>query len=144
MMLEDGLNNFLIISKVRNRIFGFQFENDILCRIHDFQSESPVGNIYLGYVKDVVRNINAAFVEFDGEQKGFLSLTGIPFPVKQGDKLLVQVSGDKVKSKDYLLTWKLNIPSDALVLTVGDTGINISKKIKDKKKIERQPFEING
>ena len=132
MMLEDGLNNFLIISKVRNRIFGFQFENDILCRIYDFQSESPVGNIYLGYVKDVVRNINAAFVEFDGEHKGFLSLTGIPFPVKQGDKLLVQVSGDKVKSKDYLLTWKLNIPSDALVLTVGDTGINISKKIKDK------------
>ena len=45
MMLEDGLNNFLIISKVRNRIFGFQFENDILCRIYDFQSESPVGNI---------------------------------------------------------------------------------------------------
>ena len=79
MMLEDGLNNFLIISKVRNRIFGFQFENDILCRIYDFQSESPVGNIYLGYVKDVVRNINAAFVEFDGEQKGFLSLTGFRF-----------------------------------------------------------------
>lgn len=132
MILEDVLNNFLIISKVKNRILGFQFENDVLCRIHDFESESLVGNIYCGYVKDIVKNINAAFVEFDSDKKGFLSLENIPFPVKQGDKILVQVSSDKVKTKDYLLTWKLNLSSEAVVLTVGDTGINISRKIKDK------------
>lgn len=131
-ILEEILNNFLIISKVRNRILGFQFENDVLCRIHDFESESLVGNIYCGYVKDIVKNINAAFVEFDSDKKGFLSLEKIPFPVKQGDKILVQVSSDKVKTKDYLLTWKLNLSSEAVVLTVGDTGINISRKIKDK------------
>lgn len=126
------MNNILVISKVKNKILGFQFENDILCRIHDFQSESFVGNIYCGYVRDVVKNINAAFVEIDEKNKGFLSLTGIPFSVKQGDKILVQVAGDKIKTKDYLLTWKLNIPSDAIVLTVGNTEISISKKIKDK------------
>lgn len=132
MILEEILNNFLVVSTVKNRILGFQFEDDVLCRIHDFQSESLVGNIYCGYVKDVVKNINAAFVEFDDNQKGFLSLVNIPFSLKQGDKVLVQVSSDKVKTKDYLLTWKLNIPSDAVVLTVGDTGISISRKIKDK------------
>lgn len=132
MILEETLNNILVISKMKNKILGFQFEDDILCRIHDFESETLVGNIYCGYVKDVVKNINAAFVEFDKDKKGFLSLSGIPFSVKQGDKILVQISSDKVKTKDYLLTWKLNIPSDALVLTVGDTGISISKKIKDK------------
>ncbi len=133
MILEETLNNNLVISKVRNKILGFQFEDDILCRIHDFQSETLVGNIYCGYVKDVVKNINAAFVEFDKDKKGFLSLTNIPFSVKQGDKILVQVSSDKVKTKDYLLTWKLNLASGQLVLTVGDTRINISKKIKEKK-----------
>lgn len=125
------MNNLLVISEVKNKILGFQFEEDSLCRIHDFHSDTLVGNIYCGYVKDVVKNINAAFVEIDDENKGFLSLKGIPFSVKQGDKILVQVSSDKVKTKDYLLTWKLNIPSDALVLVVGGTGINISKKIKD-------------
>ena len=132
MILEETLSNILVISKVRNKILGFQFEDDILCRIHDFQSVSLVGNIYCGYVKDVVKNINAAFVEFDTDKKGFLSLSNFPFSIKQGDKILVQVSSDKVKTKDYLLTWKLNLSSDQIVLTVGDTGINISKKIKDK------------
>lgn len=132
MILEETLSNILVISKVRNKILGFQFEDDILCRIHDFESETLVGNIYCGYVKDVVKNINAAFVEFDKDKKGFLSLSNIPFSIKQGDKILVQVSSDKVKTKDYLLTWKLNLASEQIVLTVGDTGINISKKIKDK------------
>lgn len=132
MILEETLSNILVISKVKNKILGFQFEDDVLCRIHDFQSVSLVGNIYCGYVKDVVKNINAAFVEFDKDKKGFLSLSNIPFSIKQGDKILVQVSSDKVKTKDYLLTWKLNLASEQIVLTVGDTGINISKKIKDK------------
>lgn len=132
MILEETLSNILVISEVKNKILGFQFEDDILCRIHDFQSVSLVGNIYCGYVKDIVKNINAAFVEFDRDKKGFLSLSNIPFSVKQGDKILVQVSSDKVKTKDYLLTWKLNLSSDQVVLTVGNTGINISKKIKDK------------
>lgn len=132
MILEEILNNLLVVSKVKNRILGFQFEEGALCRIHDFQSESLVGDIYCGYVKDVVKNINAAFVEFDRDKKGFLSLSNIPFSVKQGDKVLVQVSSDKVKTKDYLLTWKLNLSSEAVVLTVGDTGISLSKKIKDK------------
>ena len=132
MILEDVLNNLLIISKVKNRILGFQFEDGILNRIHDFQSESLVGNIYCGYVKDIVRNINAAFIEFDCDKKGFLSLANLPFSVKQGDKILIQVSSDKIKSKDYLLTWKINLSSEAVVLTVGDTDIKVSRKIKEK------------
>lgn len=131
-ILEDILSNILVVSTVKNKILGFQFEENVLCRIHDFQSESLVGNIYCGYVKDVVKNINAAFIELDGENKGFLSLSGIPFQVKQGDKILVQVSSDKVKTKDYPVTWKLNLASEAVVLTVGNTGISISKKIKEK------------
>lgn len=132
VILEETLSNILVISKVKNKILGFQFEDNILCRIHDFQSESLVGNVYCGYVKDVVRNIQAAFVEFDEDKKGFLSLSNLPFSIKQGDKILVQVTSDKVKTKDYLLTWKLNLSSEQVVLTVGDTGVNISKKIKDR------------
>lgn len=129
--LEETLSNILVVSKVRNKILGFQFEENKLSRIYNLENKSLVGNIYVGYVKDIVRNLNAAFVEIDGESKGFLSLKNYPYKIKQGDKILVQVAGDKVKTKDYLLTWKLNISVGSVILTVGNNNFSISKKIDD-------------
>ena len=129
--LEETLSNILVVSKVRNKILGFQFEENKLSRIYNLENKSLVGNIYVGYVKDIVKNLNAAFVEIDGESKGFLSLKNYPHKIKQGDKILVQVVGDKVKTKDYLLTWKLNISVGSVILTVGNNNFSISKKIDD-------------
>lgn len=129
--LEEILSNILVVSKVRNKILGFQFEENKLSRIYNLENKSLVGNIYVGYVKDIVKNLNAAFVEIDGESKGFLSLKNYPHKIKQGDKILVQVAGDKVKTKDYLLTWKLNISVGSVILTVGNNNFSISKKIDD-------------
>ena len=129
--LEETLSNILVVSKVRNKILGFQFEENKLSRIYNLENKSLVGNIYVGYVKDIVKNLNAAFVEIDGESKGFLSLKNFPYKIKQGDKILVQVAGDKVKTKDYLLTWKLNISVGSVILTVGNNNFSISKKIDD-------------
>lgn len=129
--LEETLSNILVVSKVRNKIIGFQFEENKLSRIYNLENKSLVGNIYVGYVKDIVKNLNAAFVEIDGENKGFLSLKNYPHKIKQGDKILVQVAGDKVKTKDYLLTWKLNISVGSVILTVGNNNFSISKKIDD-------------
>ena len=126
--LEETLSNILVVSKVRNKIIGFQFEENKLSRIYNLENKSLVGNIY---VKDIVKNLNAAFVEIDGESKGFLSLKNYPHKIKQGDKILVQVAGDKVKTKDYLLTWKLNISVGSVILTVGNNNFSISKKIDD-------------
>lgn len=131
MKLEETLSNILVVSKVRNKILGFQFEENKLSRIYNLENKSLVGNIYVGYVKDIVKNLNAAFVEIDGESKGFLSLKNYPQKIKQGDKILVQVAGDKVKTKDYLLTWKLNISVGSVILTVGNNNFSISKKIDD-------------
>ncbi len=125
------MSNILVVSKVRNKILGFQFEENKLSRIYNLENKSLVGNIYVGYVKDIVKNLNAAFVEIDGESKGFLSLKNFPHKIKQGDKILVQVAGDKVKTKDYLLTWKLNISVGSVILTVGNNNFSISKKIDD-------------
>ena len=130
--LEETLSNILVVSKVRNKILGFQFEENKLSRIYNLENKSLVGNIYVGYVKDIVKNLNAAFVEIDGESKGFLSLKNYPHKIKQGDKILVQVAGDKVKTKDYLLTWKLNISVGSVILTVGNNNFSISKKIDDR------------
>lgn len=123
-------DNKLIISDFyNNNLLGFFMMDDKLSRIFNFNETSVLNNIYCGYVKDVVKNINAAFVEFGEDKKGYLSLKGIDAKIKQGDKILVQVSGDKIKTKEYTLTADLNLNSECLVLTEGKTGINISKKI---------------
>lgn len=133
MILEATLSNKLIISDFyKNILFGFYFEDDKLQRLVNLKNDNVVGNIYCGYVKDVVKNINGAFVLFDDNKKGYISLKDFKNPVKQGDKVLVQVSGDKIKTKDYSLTSRINLNSECLVLTVGNTGISVSRKIKDK------------
>lgn len=126
------MDNRLIISDFYNNILlGFYFINDELYRIQNFSDNSLIGNIYCGYVKDVVKNIDAAFVEFGDNLKGFLSLKNIEKKPKSGVKILVQVAGDKIKTKDYALTLKLNLSSDNLVMVVGGSGISISRKITD-------------
>ena len=126
------MDNRLIISDFYNNILlGFYFINDELYRIQNFSDNSLIGNIYCGYVKDVVKNIDAAFVEFGDNLKGFLSLKNIEKKPKSGGKILVQVAGDKIKTKDYALTLKLNLSSDNLVMIVGGSGISISRKITD-------------
>lgn len=126
------MDNRLIISDFYNNILlGFYFINDELYRIQNFSDNSLIGNIYCGYVKDVVKNIDAAFVEFGDNLKGFLSLKNIEKKPKSGGKILVQVAGDKIKTKDYALTLTLNLSSDNLVMVVGGSGISISRKITD-------------
>lgn len=126
------MDNRLIISDFYNNILlGFYFINDELYRIQNFSDNSLIGNIYCGYVRDVVKNIDAAFVEFGDNLKGFLSLKNIEKKPKPGDKILVQITGDKIKTKDYALTLKLNLSSDNLVMVVGGSGISISRKITD-------------
>lgn len=129
------MDNKLIISDFYNgHLLGFYFINDHLYRIQNFSDDSLVGNIYCGYVKDIVKNINAAFIEFGDKEIGFLPLKGLEKKLKCGEKILVQVSGDKVKTKDYLLTWKINLAEKDLALTVGNSDISISKKITDSAK----------
>ena len=96
----------LIISNFYNdTLLGFYFVDDEIEMIYDF-TESEVGNIYCGYVKDVAANLSSVFVEFGDGKKGFLYTNG---QYKTGDKVLVEVVCDKKKNKDYLLSTKLSL-----------------------------------
>ena len=101
----------LIISNFYNNILlGFHLVDDDCKMIYDF-SESEVGNVYCGIVKDVTNNLSSAFVEFGEGKKGFVYLDDNS-ALKAGDKILVQIKADKMKTKDYLLTTKLSLPKE--------------------------------
>lgn len=140
--------NKIVITRLDNKITApatamIFYDNDKACDfkcIYD-DSESILGNIYLGYVKDIVKNINAAFVEIADGVKGYLPLEEAKYAIFannkntdklcQGDKIIVQVVKDRIKTKDYVLSTKFSLAGRYVCLTHGDTRLSISKKIKD-------------
>ena len=91
--------------------------------------DSILGNIYVGKVRNIVKNIHAAFVEFQKGQMGYLSLDasctpihtdGVPFQpgrVLIGDEIIVQVSGEAVKTKPPTLSGKIELTGKYVVLS---------------------------
>lgn len=100
-----------------------------------------IGNVYVGKVNKIVKNINSAFVDIGKGQMGYLSLSdgmvhyadGRPWDgkLKQGDDVIVQVERDAVKSKAPVLTGNINLTGRYFVLTTGKKQIGFSSKITD-------------
>lgn len=129
----------LVITTLENHVITSILEDDDIIELHvsDRQENDccRLGNIYIGKVKKIVKNIDAAFVEigkgvecyYDMNEKGSK-------PVRVGDELLVQISKEAVKTKQPTVTRNLSFAGKYAVLTVGDTRIGVSSKIeKDKK-----------
>jgi ribonuclease G len=105
-----------------------------------------IGNVYVGKVNKIVKNINSAFVDIGKGQMGYLSLNdgmvhyadGRPWDgkLKQGDDVIVQVERDAVKSKAPVLTGNINLTGRYFVLTTGKKQIGFSSKITD------QPWKL--
>lgn len=102
---------------------------------------SILGNIYIGKVKNIVKNINSAFVDLGAGITGYLNLESpcltyasgqsVTGKLKAGDEIIVQVERDAVKTKDPVLTGNLNFAGRYCVLTSGKTQIGFSSKITD-------------
>ena len=133
----------LIITHYQTGILIALFENNEIVELQyeDEKEQSLLGNIYVGRVKQVVKNINAAFLSFGEEQTGYYSLTDNRNPYflnkkknnipVQGDLILVQVSKEPIKTKDATLTSHINLTGKYAVLTVGNSQMSISSKIQD-------------
>ena len=137
--------NKLIITKWNDRALTARFDEGE-CRALFLESEdrqSLLGNIYIGKVKNIVKNIGAAFIDLGGIM-GYYSLADNPVPVyadgrktgnalRPGDELIVQIARDAVKSKEPTLTCCLNFPGKYTVVTMGKTQLGFSGKIHDER-----------
>ncbi len=128
--------NRLIITRLEGRILTVLME-DMKAVQMDFEDPGPslLGNIYIGKVKDVVKNINAAFVDLGGGVTGYYSPGASSDALRPGDEILVQVSKDAVKSKDPVLTAQLTLTGRYCVLSADPSGekghVRFSGKIND-------------
>ena len=91
--------------------------------------------IVIGQVKEVVKNLKAAFVDYGVDKNGMLHFKQIPDEllkrVQQGYLLPVQIIKQNIGDKGHKLTAKLNITGKYLVCLPFEAGVHISKKIHD-------------
>ena len=133
----------LIITGYGNGIVAALREQNRVTELH-VEKEKPfrVGSIYVGRVQSIVKNINAAFVDFGCGINGYLALDKSEgfFYTRQaragqttcGDELLVQLEKEPVKTKLPVLNGHLNISGRYAVLVHGEKGIVFSRKIRNK------------
>jgi len=124
---------------------------DVHNRLKDFavyrdQKAGLVGDVFLGRVKKVIPAMEAAFIDIGTDRAGFLALPearqqphmGGEAPrdriadyVQEGQAIMVQVLAGAREGKGPKLTRRVNVSGAFLVLTPGDPGIRVSKRIRD-------------
>lgn len=128
-----GQNAAVLVSE--HRVLQIEFEAA--------DAATRIGTIYVGKVRNVVKNLNAAFVEYLPGKNGYYSLTENPVhrfanghcqsgPLKSGDEIIVQISKAAVKTKDAVLTGTLNLTGQLAAVSLKEKSLGISTKIRDK------------
>ena len=109
------------------------------------------GNIYVGKVGDIINGMQAAFVDFGENKKGFIHLkdampqvdekkekidTSIDIKkvLKPNQKILIQVKKDSDNKKGARVSTHISLPGRFVVIMPNIDFITISQKIDDKNK----------
>ena len=90
-----------------------------------------VSSIFKGRVANVVKGIQAAFVELGQGPNGFLYLQGNE-KVTKGENVLVQVTKDARSTKGPAVTRNITLPGRYVVLTPFENKVALSKNISPK------------
>lgn len=142
---DDGK---LIFTRYREKNCVLLLKEDKLT-VAAFPEESRVGEIYLARVANVVKNINACFVEIRPGKVCFLSLKDAQFPfllnrvfdgrILVGDELIVQVTRDAQKTKQPSVTAHISLSNDYFALVFGSAWVGFSTKLAtaEKKVLEK-------
>ena len=116
------------------------------------------GNIYVGVVKNIIKGMQAAFIDIGTEKNSFIHLKdilekideknlenitdnndkiNITDVIKEGQRLLVQVKKDSNLQKGARVSTHINLPGKYIALMPNTDIITVSQKIEDKKEQER-------
>lgn len=139
----------LIITKHNRMIVSALFNDKELLNVYVDRpyEDTLLGNIYLAKVKNIVTNINAAFVEIENGKMCFLSFNDAIDPImgtqndtgklRVGDELIVQVVKEGTKTKAPMVSANFSLTGKYVVLQYGNPVLGISSKITDKEERKR-------
>ena len=119
----------IIMSTIYGHLFGFYYNDNKVQAIKCYDEDSLIGNIYVGRVSNIAKNINAAFVDIDAKTSCYLPLEDLDEPkIRIGDSLLVQVIKDGIKTKKPTVTTNISLTGNNLILQK-NSMVGVSNKI---------------
>lgn len=148
------MSHELMITNYENHICACYYEENHLTELRilsntneaanmDSASGNILGNIYVAKVQNIVKNLDAAFVEIQPGIVCYYSLKENHHhflnpknteKVVAGDELLVQVTKEAIKTKAPLASSKLQLTGNLVIVTLGTGKVGISNKLpKDEK-----------
>lgn len=129
----------ILITTYKDKEVALLLKENRLLNLYNIENDSKVGNIYVGKVKNVVKNLNACFVEVADQEIAYLALDEAKKPILlnrkydgrlvQGDDILVQIQKDAIKTKQASLTTKISFGTQYFVYTLEDASIGVSTKL---------------
>ena len=132
----------VVITQLNNNVLSILYENNQMKKLSVCNTYQDIlSNIYVSKVKNIVRNLNAAFVEIKPGFLCYLSLDSLKNPIitnrkkfdclKEGDEILVQVIKESLKTKDPVVSSELSLSGTYCAVTYNESGkIYFSKKIR--------------
>lgn len=131
----------LLLSKYQNGILSLLLKNNRIEEI-SYSSNSDngkIGDIYVAKVLNVVKNINAAFVDYQKGKRGYLPISSKYVPVLlnrtydgrilAGDEILVQMEKEAIREKEPVFTMNLSLAGKYSVITNANTTKSVSSKL---------------
>lgn len=129
-----------VVTRMKGRLLSAEYTQDRCCGLSLYDDSGIVGNIYIGRVENVIKNINCAFIEIQKGVKCYYPLDDNKrhifinrknnTAVNSGDLMLVQVSREAIKTKPATVTSKLSLAGEYVVLSTDVVGVSISGKTK--------------
>ncbi len=112
------------------------------------------GNIYIGIVKDIVKGMQAAFIDIGGDKNSFIHLKDVMKKIDETKekldnniditkilqpnmKILVQVKKDSTEQKGARVSTHINLPGKYIALMPNTDIITVSQKIENKEEQQR-------
>ncbi len=142
----------LVISRIKNRLLAFSFKDDECNKIFACDNELEIGDVYVGYVQNIVDSIKASFIDIGLAENAYLALKDAKEPIylnpknndklNQGDIILVQVLKSAIKSKPASLTSEISLEGNYLVANLSMKGVLLSKKLKKSQDIGQKKDDL--
>ncbi len=103
------------------------------CLVEEDSIEPQIGEVYKARVKNIIPGINSVFLDIGLEKEAYMYYSEElkRLGIKKGQDLLVEVLKEPLGNKGAKVSNKVTVLGKFIVLTIGDEGITLSKRISD-------------
>lgn len=130
ILIDEGVIYTRIAVAEDNILKAIYLDSNLDNHIHDA--------VIIGEVKNIVKDLNAAFIDIGSEKNGLLHMNKLPKEYKdkfhQGSRVAVQVVKENEGDKGHKLTGFINLVGKHFVCLPFENVIGISKNIKEESK----------